>query len=77
MEIASVTVPKVERKFCHAFLAVENIPLEALNLYERNSKNHVGNTKILEKQIAVNDNVFTKSGFRPYKIVAYYCWIRK
>ena len=49
MEIASVTVPKVERKFCHAFLAVENIPLEALNLYERNSKNHVGNTKILEK----------------------------
>ena len=49
MKIASVTVPKVERKFCHAFLAAENIPIEVLNLYERNSKNHIGNAKILEK----------------------------
>ena len=49
MKIATVTLPKVDRKFCHAFLAVENIPIEALNLYEKNSKNHIGNKNILER----------------------------
>ena len=49
MKIASVTVPKVDRKFVHAYLAIENIPLEALQLFERNSKNHIGNRNILGK----------------------------
>ena len=49
MKIVAVTVQKVDRKFVHAFLAVENIPIEALNLYEKNSKNHIGNKNILER----------------------------
>ena len=49
MKIASVTLPKIDRKFVHAYLAIENIPLEALQLYERNSKNHIGNRTISEK----------------------------
>ena len=33
---------------------------------------------ILTRQVNANDECpFSKSGFMPYKIVAYHCWIRK
>ena len=49
MKLIGVNATKIDQKFLHAYLTIEKVPLEALHLRERNSKNYIGNSKLLNE----------------------------